>query len=250
MSKAVLITGASSGIGKALAGEFAGRGYDLGLAARREQSLAELRETIATEYPDRRVEVRGLDVTRYDDVETVVEDLAGALGGLDIVIANAGLGSTGPVGAGHFDADRAVIETNVIGAMATIDAGVALFKRQGRGQVVAISSVAAVRGLPGGASYSASKAAIAVYADAVRAELHGGPITVTTLLPGYIDTPLNENMKQRPFLISLDKGARIIADLIEREVKSKTVPVFPWNVVTRLLRVAPTSRIAGMAGRG
>lgn len=247
MARTVFVTGASSGIGQALAMELAGRGYDLGLAARRLDGLTALEAAIHERHPDRRVEVRALDVTRYDDVQGVVEDVARALGGLDIVIANAGVGSTGPVGAGHFPADRGVIETNVIGAMATIDAAVALFRRQGHGQIVAISSVAAFRGLPGGASYSASKAAIAVYADAVRAELHGTPINVTTLFPGYIDTAINQEMSSRPFLITVEKGAAVIADLVERGVKERTVPVWPWNVVARVMRVLPTSRIAKMS---
>ena len=116
MGKTVFITGASSGIGEALATELAARGYDLALAARRTQNLDSVREEIAARHPDRRIETRTLDVTDYAAVETVVADVAQALGGLDIVVANAGRGSTGPVGAGNFEGDRAVIETNVIGA--------------------------------------------------------------------------------------------------------------------------------------
>jgi short-subunit dehydrogenase len=242
--KTAAITGASSGIGRALALELAGRGYDLGLGARRVEALEELRGEIARRHPDRRVELRRLDVTDYDSVPAVIDELATALGGLDVVVANAGIGSAGRIGEGHAPADRAVIETNVLGAMATIDAAAALFRRQKTGQVVVISSVAAFRGLPGSGSYSASKAAIAVYADALRAELHDTPIKVTTLYPGYIDTPLNDHMARRPFLISLDKGAAIIADKIERGVQSSTIPVWPWNVVSRILRVLPTAQIA------
>ena len=247
MSKTALITGASSGIGHALALELAARGYDLGLAARRLDALQELGQEIRQRHPDRRIELRRLDVTDYDQVPTTIDELATALGGLDVVIANAGVGGSGAIGHGHAQADRAVIETNVLGAMATIDAAVALFRRQGRGQIVAISSVAAFRGLPGSASYSASKAAIATYTDALRAELHGTPIKVTTLYPGYIDTPLNEHMPRRPFLISLDKGAAAIADKIEGGVKTSTIPTFPWNVVSRILRILPTSQLAKLA---
>jgi len=186
-------------------------------------------------------------VTRYEEVQSAIAAAAQEHGGLDLVIANAGIGSTGPIGHGNFDSDRAVIETNVLGAMATIDAAVALFRGQNRGQIVVISSVAAFRGLPGAGSYSASKAAIAVFADAARAELHGTPIRVTTLFPGYIDTPINQDMKSRPFLISVDKGARIVADLIERGVQTSTVPVYPWNVVGKLLRVLPTGMLAKSA---
>jgi cation diffusion facilitator CzcD-associated flavoprotein CzcO/short-subunit dehydrogenase len=243
-----LITGASSGIGQALALELAARGYDLGLAARRLDALEQLRQEIRQRHPDRRIELRRLDVTDYDHVPTAIDELATALGGLDVVIANAGVGGSGPIGEGHAQADRAVIETNLLGAMATIDAAVALFQQQGRGQIVAISSVAAFRGLPGSASYSASKAAIATYTDALRAELYNTPIKVTTLYPGYIDTPLNEHMVRRPFLISLDKGAALIADKIERGVKTSTIPTYPWNVVSRILRILPTSQLAKMAG--
>jgi NAD(P)-dependent dehydrogenase (short-subunit alcohol dehydrogenase family) len=102
------------------------------------------------------------------------------------------------------------------------------------------------RGLPGSASYSASKAAIAVYADALRCELHGTPITVTTLYPGFIDTPLDQDLKRRPFLISLDKGAAVIADKIEQGVKTSTIPVYPWNVLSRVLPILPTGQIAKM----
>ena len=102
-----------------------------------------------------------------------------------------------------------------------VDAGL-LRRRRDQGTNYAEKSRAAFRGLPGSAPYSASKAAIAIYADALRAELHGTPIKVTTLYPGYIDTPLNEHMPRRPFLISLDKGAALIADKIERGVKTST----------------------------
>ncbi len=247
MTKTAFLTGASSGIGQALAPELAARGYDLVLAARRSDSLEQVKASILAAHPGRKVEVRALDVTRYADVGKAIADAAQAHGGLDLIIANAGIGSTGPVGSGHFDGDVAVIETNVIGAMATIDAAVALFRAQNRGRVVVISSVAAFRGLPGAGSYSASKAAIAVYADAARAELHGTPIGVTTLFPGYIDTPINQDMPSRPFLIDVAKGARIIADLIERGVGNSTVPVWPWNVVGKLLRVLPTGVLAKQA---
>lgn len=246
-SKTAFLTGASSGIGLALASELASRGYDLVLAARRSESLEQLKRQLDARFPQRRITIQALDVTRYADVHSAIDSAAEAHGGLDLVIANAGIGSTGPIGHGRFDADRAVIETNVLGAMATIDAAVALFRRQNRGQIVVISSVAAFRGLPGAGSYSASKAAIAVYADAARGELHGTPIRVTTLFPGYIDTPINQDMKSRPFLIGVDKGARIIADLIERGVQTSTVPVYPWNVVGKLLRVLPTGLLAKSA---
>jgi NAD(P)-dependent dehydrogenase (short-subunit alcohol dehydrogenase family) len=250
VAKTVFITGASSGLGRALAQELAGRGYDLFLTARRLDALEQVRTDIAAADPARRVEVRVLDVTDDADVAAAIAEAAETLGRCDIVVANAGLGGSGPVGEGHLERDRLIVETNVIGVMATVDAAVALFRRQGGGQIVGVSSVAGVRGLPGSGSYSASKAAVAVYLESVRAETYREPITVSTIAPGYIDTPINQDMKSRPFLIDVEKGARITADLIERGVGYATVPRFPWTVVAPLLRVLPTSwLVRGMPER-
>jgi short-subunit dehydrogenase len=242
MAKTVFITGASSGIGRALAVELARRGYDLFLTARRTDMLEQLRAEIKSAAAERRVEVRRLDVTDARDVAGALAEAAEKLGRCDIVVANAGVGNSGRVGHGSIERGRLIVETNLIGAMATVDAAVALFRRQGgAGQVVGIASLAGVRGLPGSAAYSASKAGLAVYLQSVRAETHDEPITVTTIAPGYIDTPMNEDMKSRPFLIDVDKGARIMADLIERGVGYATVPRFPWTFIAPLLRVVPTS---------
>jgi short-subunit dehydrogenase len=242
VAKTVFITGATSGIGRALAVELAGRGYDLFLTARRLDVLEQVRTDIATAHPARRVEVRQLDVTDDADVVSAIAEAAERLGRCDIVVANAGVGNSGRAGEGNMERSRLIVETNLIGAMATIDAAVALFRRQGGGgQVVGVGSVAGVRGLPGSSSYSASKAGLAAYLESVRAETYGEPITVTTIAPGYIDTPINQDMKSRPFLIDVEKGARITADLIERGVGYATVPRFPWTVIAPLLRVLPTA---------
>jgi hypothetical protein len=123
--------------------------------------------------------------------------------------------------------------------MATVDAGVKLFPASGGGHIVAVSSVAAYRGLPGHASYSASKAGLNVYLEAVRAEVQDANIVVTTLAPGYIDTPLNQHMKSRPFLVTVEDGAKRAADLIERGVRVSAVPVFPWNAIGFVMRNLP-----------
>jgi NAD(P)-dependent dehydrogenase (short-subunit alcohol dehydrogenase family) len=241
VARTVFITGASSGIGRALALELAGRGHDLFLTARRLAELERVRADVAALDPARRVEIRRLDVTDEADVAAAVAEGAERLGRLDIVVANAGIGDSGRVGEGRLDRGRAIVETNLIGAMATVDAAVALFRRQGGGQVVGLASMAGVRGLPGSSFYSASKAGVATYLEAVRAETYREPITVTTISPGYIDTPLNRGMRSRPFVIDVDRGARLIADLIERRVSHGTVPRLPWTLVAPLLRVVPTS---------
>jgi len=135
---------------------------------------------------------------------------------------------------------------NLLGAMATVDAAAAYFLKKGKGHIVGSSSVAAFRGMPKSSAYCASKAGFAIYLESVRAELYKKNIDVSVLYPGYIDTPLNDMLKNRPFLISVEKGAQIISRLIEKRVKSSTVPVYPWNIVGRLMKILPTGVIAKM----
>ena len=247
MTKSIMITGASSGIGKALAFELAKRGNSLGLTARRMEQLETIRDEIQNLYPDVTVEVRSLDVTAYDAVFETVRDLADALNGLDIVIANAGIGLNESIGTGQFETSRKTIEVNLIGAMATVDAAVTYFLEQGTGHIVGVSSVGAFRGMPTDGSYGASKAGLANYLEALRVEVYGKNIDVTVLYPGYIDTPMTESLTSKPFVISAEKAAGIIAGMIEKKVKSSTVPVFPWNLIGRLLKILPAGVIAKIA---
>ena len=246
MPSSIMITGASSGIGKALAFELAKRGYSLALTARSADRLDQIQKEIVSAHNPPIVTVRPLDVTDYDDVFKAVDELANELGGLDIVFANAGIGLGERVGRGDFEKARRTIEVNLIGAMATVDAAAAYFLKMGKGHIVGTSSVAAFRGKPHNSAYSASKAGFAVYLETVRVELLKKNIHVTVLYPGYIDTPLNQMLKRRPFLISVDKGAAIIADLIEKKVKSSTVPVYPWNIIGRVMKILPAGVIAKM----
>ncbi len=244
MNKSILITGASSGIGKAVAYEMARKGYSLALASQRMDLLNDIKEDIQRQFHPKAVAVRGLDVTHYEDVFSAVKEMADEIGGLDIVFANAGVALGERVGKGDFEKARRTIEVNLIGAIATVDAAVAYFLKKGSGHIVGTSSVAAFRGLPRSSAYSASKAGLAVYLEAVRAELYRKNIDVTVLYPGYIDTPLNNMLPSRPFLISVEKGAAIITRLIEKKVKSSTVPVYPWNIVGQLLKILPTGVIS------
>jgi short-subunit dehydrogenase len=246
MSSTIFITGASSGIGKALAFELAKKGYSLALAARRLDLLKQIKNDIISAHNPPTVAIRPLDVTDYDDVFKAVNEMADELGGLDIVFANAGIGLGERVGRGDFEKARRTIEVNLIGAIATVDAAVTYFLDKGKGHIVGISSVAAFRGMRNTSAYSASKAGFATYLEAVRVELYRKDIDVTVLYPGYIDTPLNSMLKSRPFLISSEKGAAIIARLIEKKVKSTTVPVYPWNIVGRVMKILPAGLIARM----
>lgn len=242
--RTVLITGATSGLGMGMADVFASRGYSLAITGRRQKAIEEVAYDIRVRHPGTEVHHYVLDVDELDSVSQVVRLAADDLGGLDIVVANAGIDGGGAVGEGNFASDRKVIHTNLLGAMATIDAAVELFREIGRGQVVAISSMAGIRGMAGGASYCASKAGLSVYAESARVELRKTDIVVTTLLPGYIDTPINRHVPNRPFVKPVEVGVREMVDLIEAEKGSAAVPRFPWCLLRFYLRVAPTSHLA------
>lgn len=244
MDKSVLITGASRGLGEGLARQFAARGYNLALTARRVESLQALKTQLQDQSPQ--IYIQSLDVADFASVAGVIRDCAEALGGLDIVIANAGVAPAAAVGTGQFEQMRTVIDVNLTGAMATAEAAVELFRQQGYGQLVGISSVAALRGLRRQGAYCASKAGFSKYLEAVRCETFKEPITVTELAPGYIDTDLNRSLASRPFLVSAEKGTRIMADLIERQVSFRYVPPWPWTLLAQYLKLLPTSLLSKM----
>lgn len=246
MTKTIVITGASDGIGKALAKEMAKRGYNLGLSARRDGLLQTLKEEIQGDFPSIVVATEVLDVTDYSQVEIVLNRFHETLGCLDIVVANAGIARSGKAEQAPIEDQLAVINTNLNGAIATISAALKLFRKQGHGHIVGTASVAGYRGLPRNAAYSASKAGLATYMDAVRLETLNENIDVSVINPGFIDTEINRSLPSRPFVIDVVKGASLFADLIEKKVKASTVPRMPWAIVAPLMKVLPDSIVAKM----
>ena len=236
MSKSVLITGATRGLGAGLARQFAARGYKLALTGRKIEQLEELKAEIESQASQ--VCIRALDVADTDTVATVLRECEQELGGLDIVIVNAGVAH---VGKSTLEQVRQTFDVNLMGAVATSAAAIEIFRMQGRGQLVGISSVSAVRGLTGQGAYSASKAGFSKYLEALRCETHGEGITITELVPGYIDTDLNRSLKSRPFVVSADKGTRIMADQIERKVSFRYIPFWPWTLVAQIFKLLPIS---------
>ena len=236
MSKSILITGASTGIGRALAFEFSRRGYALGLCSRRLELLELMRDELSRET---KIVIAKLDVVEFKRVQEVLSRMAEELGGVKIVIANAGVAERSHPGEGTFYLDRNVIEINLLGAIATIDAGTDILKKEGGGQIVGISSVAGFRGLSSTPAYSASKAALSTYMEGIRNKLKEHKIVVTVLNPGFIDTPINTHRKSRPFVISAEKGARLMADMIEKKIWSSAVPVWPWSFITKIMCLVP-----------
>jgi short-subunit dehydrogenase len=247
MRRNAIITGASSGLGAGMARELAARGQALGLCARRTDRLealaAELRRAHGV-----RVEVRALDVNDHAAVTTVFEDLARALGTVDRIIVNAGVGEGRRVGTGHLDVNRRTLETNLVAGLAQCEAAVVIFRRQGSGHLVVISSMSAVRGLPRHlTAYAASKAGLAHLAEGIRAELAGTPIVVSTMFPGYIRTELNERAKRRlPFEVDVVTGSRALVRAIEREPAEACVPAWPWTLVGAVMRVMPVRWLGKM----
>jgi short-subunit dehydrogenase len=205
-------------------------------------------ELLAQELPTAvaKVVLRTLDVTDFDSVSPVLQDCAEIMGGIDIVVANAGIAISGKAGEGNFAEMRRTIEVNLTGAIATSEAAIELFRQQGGGQLVGITSVAALRGMPRQSAYSATKAGFSRYLEAVRCETLHEPIQVTELAPGYIDTDINRGLKSRPFVVSAEKGTRIMADLIERQVNFRYVPPWPWALVAQALKVLPLSLLRRM----
>ena len=231
MAKTVLITGASSGIGRALAFEFAARGYHLGLAARRLDLLAQLRGEVQSRYPDaaRRIEIVALDVDQSAAVAPSLRPLFDALGTVDIVVVNAGVNRFTPVGRGELAQAAQLIQTNLIGAIATAEAAVEHFLGQGAGQLVGISSLASLQAIPKQGAYCASKAGFSMYLDAARVELKRKNIAVCRILPGFVLTDIMPKMEKYPFAVSAEQAARETVTLIEQRKPVGVVPAFPWR---------------------
>ncbi len=235
-----MITGASSGLGAEMARQFADLGYDLGLCARRADRLEELRAEILAQHPERRIELRTLDVTDHDAVFTVFRDLAKSFDRVDRVVVNAGVGTGAPLGTGKFEANRDIALTNFVAALAQIEAAMEVFRGQGGGHLVAVSSVSALRGMPKSmTTYAATKAGIAHLVEGLRADLYGKPgYDFTVLYPGYIASEMTEG-GDYPMTVSTEKGVAAMVAAIEKKRASACVPRLPWAPVSVLMKHAP-----------
>ena len=203
----VVITGASSGIGEALARHYAAQGATLGLISRR----------------------HGVDVTDQAAMAAAAQDFIRRYGVPDLVIANAGIAS-GTDGADSSDIAklRKIVDVNVVGLAATLAAFAPAMREAGRGTLAGIASVAGFRGLAGNGAYCASKSAAITWMESLRAELYGSGVSVVCVCPGYIDTPMTQvNRFRMPFLLSADEAARRIARAIARK---RRLAVIPWQM--------------------
>jgi short-subunit dehydrogenase len=231
----VIITGASSGIGAALARRYAAAGATLGLIARRRPELERLAGELATAC-----EIYPLDVRDAAALATAARAFITRHGCPDIIVASAGVSVGTLTGqAEDIAVFQEVLDINVMGTVNAFQPFIGCMRSRGSGALVGIASVAAYRGLPGAGAYSASKAAVVSALESLRVELRGSGVKVITLCPGYIATPLTENNPYpMPFLMSADQAAGKIAALI---AAGREFAVIPWQmaVIARLMRLLP-----------
>ncbi|MGB8505360.1 SDR family oxidoreductase [Mycobacterium sp.] len=236
----ILITGASSGLGAGMARAFAAKGRDLALCARRTDRLDELKAELTAQYPNIKVAVAELDVNDHEQVPKVFAALSDELGGIDRVIVNAGIGKGWPLGEGKLWANKATIETNLVAALVQIETALEMFKNTGSGHLVLISSVLGNKGVPGvKAAYAASKAGLSSLGESLRAEYASGPIKVTVIEPGYIESEMTAKSGSTMLMVDNQTGVRALVNAMERERGHAIVPAWPWAPLVQLLKVLP-----------
>lgn len=236
----ILITGASSGLGAGMARAFAAKGRDLALCARRADRLHELKAELSQRYPGITVAVAALDVNDHEQVPKVFAELSDELGGIDRVIVNAGIGKGAKLGSGKLWANKATIETNLVSALVQIETALEMFHKNGSGHLVLISSVLGNKGVPGvKAAYAASKAGLSSLGESLRAEYAKGPIKVSVLEPGYIESEMTAKSNSTMLMVDNETGVKALVAAMEREPGRAAVPWWPWAPLVQLMRVLP-----------
>lgn len=236
-----VIVGASSGIGRALAKELAGDGYVLGLTGRRLEML----EAISAELPVPSV-VRRMDVTRAEQARRQLAELVDELGGIDLLVLNAGVGYNRPT----WEQERQTIEVNVLGFTALASWSMDYFLERESGHLVGISSISALRGVGVAAAYGASKSYVSKYLEAMRlrADAQGVDVAVTDVKPGFVDTPMTEGRTDMFWVAPVEIAARQIADAI-RKRKRLVYVTRRWRLIAWLLKALPYPVLARLATR-
>nr|WP_136251764.1 SDR family oxidoreductase [Ningiella ruwaisensis] len=248
MRQNILITGASSGLGKGMAIEFAKKGRNLALCARRVERLESLKQELESLNPNITVLIKSLDVNNHDDVFRVFREFTDELGTLDRVIVNAGMGKGASIGTGYFKANKETAITNFVSALAQCEAAVEIFRQQNAGHLVTISSISAVRGFRRALNvYAATKTALSSLSEGLRIDLMNTPIKVTTIHPGFIRSEINEKVEKVPFMVDTETGCKAIVKAIEKEGDNAYVPAWPWAFLQYVLKIAPLSWLKKMS---
>lgn len=233
--RTAVVTGASSGLGQALAARLAARGTHVVLAARRASLLEDLRASI--ERTGGKATVLELDVADTGAVVASLQRVDDELGGIDLVLANAGIGLNRDGKELAWEHVEPVLRVNVLGAFATLTALLPRMVARGQGHLVGVSSLAQYRGLPTGAAYSASKAAVSTFLEGLRVDLHGTGVAVTDIRPGFVRTPiLHESIRDQRYVMELEPAIDIVLAAIDEK---QSVCAFPFP----LAQVAAASRL-------
>lgn len=235
--RTALVTGASSGLGRGLALWFAKRGVKVYAAARRTPQLASLADEALRAGGE--VVAVELDVARTQQTLARIRELDAACGGLDLVVANAGVGEPTPGRKLDWEVVQRTIDVNITGAAATLSAVLPQMVARGRGHLVGVSSLAAYRGLPGNAAYSGSKAFLATFCESLRVDLQGTGVRVTSLHPGFVKSEMTaKNRDPMPFLLETEAGVEHMGQAILRGAGEYG---FPWQMrnAVRVLKVLP-----------
>jgi short-subunit dehydrogenase len=234
-----LVIGASSGIGEALARRLAAEGTRVALVARRGDALRRIAREIEDIVGEERAFPFVHDVRNREEVPALFEEITRTLGGLDLVIYATGLMT--PVAFEEYDTekDAAMVEVNLLGAMAWLNPAAQRFFQLKQGTLVAIGSIAGDRGRCGNPAYNTSKAALATYMEALRNRVARRRVKVVTLKPGFVDTPMTHGVPGMFWLITADRAAEIILGHIRRGSKTAYVPA-RWRLVSWVIRSIPS----------
>ena len=244
----ILITGASSGLGKGMAIEFAKQGCNLALCARRFENLESLRNELLEINANIQVFIRSLDVNDHDAVFDVFIDFKEDMRQVDRVIVNAGMGKGASIGTGYFHANKQTAITNFVSALAQCEAAMAIFRAQNSGHLVTISSISAVRGFRRAMTvYAATKAGLTSMTEGIRMDVMHTPINVSCIHPGFIRSEINEKVEKVPFIVDTDVGCRALVKAINKEKANAYVPSWPWALLHWVMRIAPASSIRKMS---
>ena len=237
----ILISGASAGLGKGMAIEFAKLGRNLALCARRMENLESLKAELLEINPTIQIFIRPLDVDNHEQVFEVFNAFKQDMGTVDRVVVNAGIGKGAPLGTGYFYANKQTAVTNFVSALAQCEAALEIFREQNLGHLVTISSFSALRGFGRGIVYAATKAALTSMSEGIRLETYDTPIKVSTIHPGFIHTDINKEVAVKPFVVGLTKGCQALVKSIEKEPNNSFVPHWPWAWLKFLFNVMPLS---------
>ena len=238
MSENVFITGASSGIGEYVAYEYAKQGATIGLAARRKERLEKV--FAKCEELGGKPIIYEIDVCNQSETKTAIVNFISESGGIDIVIANAGISGNVELKNGNSDEINRMLSTNILGVTNTVLPAIpTMIKKKSGGRIVVVSSIAGFRGLPRRSGYSASKSAVRFMANSWRSSFVNDGISFTTICPGFIDTDMTNSHKYNmPFLMDVDVFAKKMVNAIKKKKKTYVAP-WQWRFVIPLIKIVP-----------